>query len=356
MRGFPAPKSAAGNAFDALVRAVRSSGDFRRFRFMGPYTLLQATLLVGAGLALLAIGGEFLVRGAINASRLLRVSPVVVGLTLVAFATSLPELAVSFLAAIRGSPDVAVGNVVGSNLFNIAVIIGLSAVFFAPLPFRSPSIWIDLSVMMLSAAAVVAFGWDGHFGRAAGIVFVVCLVAFLALRVRGARNVEALAPEAEEAMAPHGGKQRGIFVSTVLIFSGAGLLTGGAEALVRGALVIAREAGVSERVIALTLVSAGTGLPELATAIVAGIRRHSAVAVGNVIGSNIFNVFGILGTVALVHPIEASARLIHHDALWMLGISALVLLPSAKAARSMSRLEGAAFLAVYAAYIVWLFR
>jgi cation:H+ antiporter len=325
-----------------------------------PSSLNQAILFVAAGLVVLAGGGEVLVRGAINASRLLKITPVVIGLTVVALATSLPELAVSLLAAMRGSPDVAVGNVVGSNMFNIAVIIGLSAILFPPLKFRSAKLRFDVTVMIVAAAALIALGWNGFVGRLEGVVLMAGLAVFLWIRVRSERTGDGdegeLEAEAQRAILRHGSKSRGVMLSTLLIFVGAGLLTAGAEALVRGAVVIAREAGVSERVIAITLVSAGTGLPELATAIVAGIRRQTSVAIGNVIGSNIFNVFGILGTVALVHPIPASTRIIHQDGFWMLGLSLLLLPPVLKPNRRATRLEGALLLVIYAGYVFWLFR
>lgn len=326
---------------------------------LNPANLLWASAFVAAGLVVLAGGGEILVRGAVNASRLLRVSPVVIGLTVVAFATSLPELAVSLLAAFRGSPDVAIGNVVGSNLFNIAVIIGVSALLFPPLLFRSPKIRFDIGVMIAAAAAVIIGGWNEKFGRPEGIVLLALLAVFLWIRIRDARGArgEELESDARAIIEAHGSKSRGIAVSIVLVFAGAGLLTLGADILVRGAIFIARERGISERVIAVTLVSAGTGLPELVTAIVAGIRRHSSVAIGNVIGSNIFNVFGILGTVAMVHPpIEANQRLIQEDAFWMMGVSLFLLLPVLKRGRNLSRLEGSILLAAYAGYLVWLIR
>jgi cation:H+ antiporter len=300
-----------------------------------------------------------LLRGAINSSRLLRISPVVIGLTVVALATSLPELAVSLLAAFRGSPDVAVGNVVGSNMFNIAFIIGLSALLFPPLLFRSSKAPIDVGVMILAAATLIVMGWNGWLGKPEGALLLAGLGVYLWLRVRTSRasgSDESLESVAQAAIDPHVKKPRGIVVSLLSIALGAALLTGGAEFLVRGAIYIARERGISERVIALTLVSAGTGLPELATAIIAGIRRHSSVSLGNIIGSNIFNVLGILGTVAIVHPIQASAKLIHQDSLWMLGISMLVLIPALKPGRTVTRTQGALLLAVYAGYLVWLFR
>jgi cation:H+ antiporter len=324
-----------------------------------PYSLLHALVLAALGLALLAGGGEFLVRGAISTSRLLRVSPVVIGLTIVALATSLPELAVSLLAAFRGSPDVAVGNVVGSNLFNIAFIVGISALLMPPLHFRSSKAPVDVAVMVAAAVALIALGWNGWFGRWEGMVFMAGLAVYLWLRVRSSRagtEEEALEVAAREAIEPHGKKPRGIVMSLLLILIGAGLLTAGAEWLVKGAIFIALEKGISERVIAVTLVSGGTGLPELATAVVAGIRRQSSVSIGNVIGSNIFNIFGILGTVSIVKPIPAAAKIIHQDALWMLGISLLIFVPVLRPTRIASRVEGGLLLAVYAAYLVWLFR
>jgi cation:H+ antiporter len=182
---------------------------------------------------------------------------------------------------------------------------------------------------------------------------------FLWIRIRDARGDagKALESDARAVIEAHGSKSRGIMVSIVLVFAGAGLLTLGAEILVRGAIFIARDQGISERIIALTLVSAGTGLPELATAIVAGIRRQMSVAIGNVIGSNIFNMFGILGTVAMAYPpIKANPRIIHEDAFWMLGISLFLLLPVLKRGRNLSRLEGAILLAAYTGYLVWLIR
>jgi cation:H+ antiporter len=323
-------------------------------------SLPAATLLVLAGFVVLAGGGEILVRGAINTSRLLRISPVVIGLTVVAMATSLPELAVSLLASLRGSPDVAVGNVVGSNIFNIAAIVGLAAMLFPPLHFRSTKLRFDVAYMIAAPVALICLGWNHHLGRLEGALLFAGLVAFLWIRVRDARRggygEDIAYTDVEYNIEAHAKKSRGVLVSTLLIFAGAGLLTGGAELLVRGAVVIATEAGVTERVIAITLVSAGTGLPELATAIVAGIRRHPSVAIGNVIGSNIFNVFGVLGSVAIVRPIPVSVRIIPGDTLWMLGFSLFAVLPVLKPSQRLSRLEGAAIFAGYVLFIVWLFR
>jgi len=319
-----------------------------------------ALLLVVAGLAILAAGGELLVRGAVAVARQLRMSPAVIGLTIVAMATSLPELAVSVLAALRGSPDVAVGNVVGSNIFNVAAILGLSAILFPPLLFRARMIRFDVGIMMLAAVLCLGVSRNRLVGRPEGIVFLVLLAAFLVYRGRQARQLDAEPDEAVgelteevQTLAARAGA-RGVAVSMALIVVGAAMLTGGAEVLVRGAVRLAEIAGVSERVIAVTLVSAGTGLPELATSIIAGIRRHAGVAVGNVIGSNIFNVLGILGTVAVVRPVPVSDQLAVHDMLWMIGISLVAVYPVVRPGRRITRLGGALALAAYVVYVMTL--
>jgi cation:H+ antiporter len=320
-------------------------------------SLPVAILMVLAGLAILAVGGEVLVRGAVALAKKLRVSTAVIGLTVVALATSLPELAVSLLAALRGSPDVATGNVVGSNIFNMAAILGLTAIFFPPLRFIASMIRFDVAIMFIAAALAVVVSRDLTVGRHEGFVFLLLLTAFLVYRVRTARRVEPVEGAAEEIEAEvgaHETKVSGVGGSVTLILLGALMLTGGAEVLVRGAVRIAELAGVSERVIALTLVSAGTGLPELATAIMAGIRRHAGVAVGNVIGSNIFNVFGILGTVALVQPIPVAVQIAGRDMWWMIGFCLVAVIPVIHRGRRISRFEGALAVAAYVLYIATL--
>lgn len=314
-------------------------------------SLLVAILMVLAGLAILAVGGEVLVRGAVALSERLRVSTAVIGLTIVAMATSLPELAVSLLAAVRGSPDVATGNVVGSNIFNMAAILGVSAIFFPPLKFLAAMIRFDVAIMVLAAVAAAVLSRDLLVGRPEGILFLILLAVFLVYRVRAVQRVDAPTELIEGEILQHKARVTGVTGSVTLILLGALMLTGGAEVLVRGAVRIAELAGVSERVIALTLVSAGTGLPELATAVMAGIRKHAAVAVGNVIGSNIFNVFGILGTVAIVRPVPVAANIVFHDMWWMLGFCLVAVLPILKSGRLISRFEGMLAVAAYIVYI-----
>jgi len=315
-----------------------------------------AIVFVLGGLALLAAGGEVIVRGAVNTARRLRVSTVVIGLTIVAMATSLPELAVCLAAAQKGNPDVAVGNVIGSNIFNLAVILGVSAIFFPPLRFRANMLRFDIVVMAAAAGLMIFFARDGRMVASDGLIFLGLLAAFLAWRARSARlpNVregEAASGEIESEL--HGSPQRPLAFSIFLILAGAGMLYGGAELLVPGAVRLAEIAGISERVIALTLVSAGTGLPELATAIAAGRRGHSAVAVGNVIGSNIFNVFGIMGTAAIVKsPFLFDIKIFAGDLWWMLGFCLVALLPVLRPSRSIPSLEGILALGIYALYLI----
>ena len=322
-------------------------------------SLSIAILLVLGGFVLLALGGELLVRGAIAISRRLNVSPAVIGLTLVAMATSLPELAVSLNAAFRGSPDMAVGNVVGSNIFNLAAILGLTAIIFPPLRFREHMIRFDIAVMVLAAIGAWFVSRDLVVGRLEATIFLALLATFLIYRASNAKRTtvssgEGDASEIEEELETHRTRFNGVGGPVGLVLLGAGLLTGGADVLVRGAVVIAEFAGLSEHVIAVTLISAGTGLPELATAIMAGIRRHAAVAVGNVIGSNIFNVFGIMGTVALVKPLDVSPLLAGRDMWWMLGFSIIVIFPALHRGRRISRIEGMVALACYIVFIATL--
>jgi cation:H+ antiporter len=320
-----------------------------------PDSLTSAILFVIVGLVALAGGGEWLVRGAVATARHLRLSPIVIGLTIVAMATSLPELAVSLAAELRqGSTDVAIGNVVGSNMFNIAVILGAIALFFPPL-FSGGEFRLDIAAMAFSAAMAVVVSRDGSVGHIEGFALLVMLVIFLAYRARSARNRDEEAVDEKGIAEELERAPRGLSRAIALIVAGSVVLTVGADIMVRGAVEIARQVGVSERVIALTLVSAGTGLPELATAIVAGYRRHAAVAVGNVIGSNIFNVFGILGLVSLVSPVEVSDLIRTRDMWWMfafsLAVLGLALVPILVRGRAASRLVGLGAMAAYVVYL-----
>jgi len=305
------------------------------------------------GLALLVGGGELLVRGASGIALLCRVTPTVVGLTIVAAGTSMPELMVSVHAAIKEAPDLSMGNVVGSNIFNIGAVLGIAALI-APLRLHGNTVRLEWPVMFLAAFQLHMLARDGYLDRLEGGFLFVALVIFtayivyLARREAGPREVEEYA---EATPSPLGGQgMRAWVLSGLAVMAGIGLLMGGATSLVEGAVGIARAAGVSETIIGLTVVAAGTSLPELAASAVAAWRGHDDIALANVIGSNLFNVLCILGVTALLHPLAVSAEIIARDNWWMLGMS-LLLFPLMRTGMRVTRAEGALLLAVFSTYL-----
>lgn len=318
--------------------------------------MLFAWFLVILGLVLLVVGGEALVRGASGMALLARMSPAVVGLTIVAAGTSAPETVVSVQASFEGNPGLAVGNVVGSNVFNICVILGLTAVL-RPLRIRGNTVRLEWPVMMLAAFQLHLLARDGVVDRLEGGYFVTALVIFFAYAVWVARRNTSVEEQGEyESLATASFGQTGArawLTNGLAVLVGVGILAAGSNALVRGAVRIAASLGVPDAVIGLTVVAAGTSTPELVTALVAARRGQDDIAVGNVIGSNIFNVLGTLGTAALILPLEVPARLIEIDNWWMIGISAL-LFPLMRSNMQVNRIEGVLLLAVFGAYMVML--
>lgn len=312
-----------------------------------------AVLAVLAGLALLACGGEALVRGAVSLAHHLRMRPAVIGLTIVAMGTSAPELAVSVLAAASGNGVLAVANVVGSNIFNIAVIVGLTAVF-VPITVHLSAVRVEWPVMAAISTAGLFLALDGRITRLEGAGLLFTLVLFTAYMVRGSRSA-VYPPDVEQI-------EQSVLAKTVrsahsrlgldlgLTLVGVGLLVAGADALVHGAIRLAELAGLSQRVIGLTVVAAGTSMPELATSLVAARRGHADIALANVLGSNIFNIAGVLALVSLVTPQAVHPSTMHLDLWWMAGY-ALALFPILRTGMRVSRLEGAALLATYALYL-----
>jgi cation:H+ antiporter len=295
-------------------------------------------LFLVLGLAGLFLGGEALVRGAVGIAHRLAMPPLLIGLTVVGFGTSTPELLVSVDAALRGVPDIAIGNVVGSNIGNILLILGLSAVIW-PIRVSGATLRRDCAVMVTAALALVPVFWLGVMGWPAGLVLVVALVAYLAWAYlqqgeKGADDVIASRP-----------------IWQALLWVGVGLaaLMLGARFLVDGAVAIARTAGVSEAFIGLTIVAIGTSLPELATSLIAALRRQSEIAIGNIVGSNIFNILGILGVTALITPIPVAPRFLTFDLPVM--IAASVLLAVLLARPLAGRTVGLGLLAAYAVYV-----
>lgn len=303
------------------------------------------------GIALLYFGGESLVRGAVRLARSLGISPLVIGLTIVAFGTSSPELFANLAAVLGGTPELAFGNIVGSNVANVALILGLSAVV-APILVRSVVVRREVPVMLLASFALVPVFLGGVMGRLEGAVFVLLLSTYLWRLLRGG---ERPAVEAEFAVEYGDGRRgRSDATSWVLVVAGLGLLAGGAQLLVLGATAIARSWGVPELVIGLTVVAVGTSLPELVTSVVAAAKGEPDIALGNVVGSNVFNVLGILGVSALVRPLPLPADGGWRDILVMIGFS-VVLLPMLVSGLRLARFEGALLLLGYVGYLVWLF-
>ncbi len=313
-------------------------------------------LLVIAGFALLLAGGEALVRGASGLALIARVTPAVIGLTVVAAGTSMPELVVSLQAAFEGSPGLSLGNVVGSNTFNIGAIVGLTALV-RPLRIQGNTVRLEWPVMMLAAFQLYLLSRDGRVDRVEGGFLFSALVVFVAYAVWLGRTGTTPAEErefdeVETASFGRTGRVGLVFNLVALVF-GIGLLIGGSTALVSGAMGIASFLGVSDAVIGVTIVAMGTSTPELATSLVAARRGQDDIAVGNVVGSNIFNVLGIAGATALIHPLAVPGEIIARDVWWMLGAS-LLLLPVMKSGMRVSRAEGAALLGGFAAYMALL--
>jgi cation:H+ antiporter len=311
-------------------------------------------LFIILGFLLLAGGGEILVRGAVGAARAFNVSPLLIGLTLVGFGTSTPELTPSLLAAFEGAPGIAVGNVVGSNIANILLILGAAAMVRA-LAITPESYRRDGVVLAASTAVCAAAIFVGTLERWLGLTLVVLLVAYL-VRAYLTERAES-GPEAEVHLhiaqdAPSGPPK--VWLSLLAALGGVALTVLGARLLVTGAVDLARDLGISEAVIGLTVVAVGTSLPELVATVVAAARRHCDVALGGVIGSNIYNVLGILGITAAVRPIPVPAQIAQLD-VWVLIAASLLLLLFLRTGWTLKRWEGGVFLAAYVGYVAFLF-
>ena len=307
-------------------------------------------LLLVVGVALLTAGGEALIRGSLAAANRLGVSPLLSGLVIVGFGTSMPELVVSVSAALDKQPDIAIGNVVGSNIGNVLLILGICALItpmaVKPLVLRRDAV----TVVMASLLFLILVGGSA-LGRADGVILLASLVVFLVWAYWSERGHAAPSAELHEAEAAELTvlpKSAGWTVATVI--AGLLLLIAGSQVLLKGAIGIATHFGVSEAVIGLTLVAVGTSLPELSISVIAALRRHADVAIGNVLGSNIFNLLGILGVSALLQPLPVHARILQFDQWVMLGTSVLLLLFLYTGVR-LSRLEGAVLLAGYGVYV-----
>ncbi len=312
------------------------------------------TLLLVGGIGVLYFGAEWLVRGAARLAGSLGVSPIVVGLTVVSFGTSAPELVVCVVAAAGGNSDLAIGNVLGSNLANIGLILGLTAIV-RPLEVAARVVWREVPLMLLVTAAIYPLAWDGQLSTGDGVLLLMGLVGYLIFVFQ---SVETEAPEIideyEEFVRAGGPEQTKVrLVDVGLVVAGcAGLVMGG-YAIVEGAVAVASFLGVSQVVIGLTVVAVGTSLPELATSLVAALHKEADIAVGNVIGSNIFNVVAILGTAAVVEPMNIARSVLTRELPAVLVISVLVF-PMLRTGWKIERWEGAVLLAFYLGIGFWL--
>jgi cation:H+ antiporter len=317
---------------------------------------VSTVLLLIAGLALLVVGAEALVRGASKIAAAVGISPLVIGLTVVAFGTSAPELAVGAQAALAGSGDIALGNVIGSNIFNILVIIGLSAAII-PLVVHQQLVRLDVPLVIVLSFLVLFLGLDGKIGRGEGALLFLGLLAFVAYEVlRGRKETEEVQREYAQEYGDGRGKSPGQWALNVaLLIAGLGMLVLGADWLVDSASAIARSLGVSELVIGLTIVAAGTSAPELATSGMAAVRGERDIAVGNAIGSNVFNILGVLGLTAALAPngIAVPESALRFDIPVMIAV-AVAALPIFFTGYTIARWEGLLFMAMYGGYVLFL--
>lgn len=294
------------------------------------------------GLIGLFFGGEALVRGSVGIARKMAIPPLLIGLTVVGFGTSTPELLVSVDAALRGVPDIALGNIIGSNIANILLIGGLTALVW-PIRVTGATLRRDTAVMVAAALVLVPMFALGQMGRLPGLLLVAGLAGYLIWAYRQPGDAAA-----EEVDGP---LPVSTLVSVLWVLGGLVLLMVGARFLVDGAVSIARGFGISEAFIGLTIVAVGTSLPELATSLIAAFRRQSEIAIGNIVGSNIFNVLGILGVTALITPVPVASRFLTFDLPVMIGVS-LILTALLLTRQVIGRGFGVALLAGYVAYVV----
>jgi cation:H+ antiporter len=309
-----------------------------------------SSLLIVAGMALLALSGHKLVDFAVALAARARLTPAIIGLTVVAAGTSMPELLVSTTAALRGSPEIALANVVGSNIANIGLILGFCALLTA-IPVRGALLKFEYPFLLLASWVAFLLCRDGRIDRVESAFFVTSAIVFNAYSIWAARQT--LVPREPTGLpAPSAGAVRwpawGLVLGLAATFVGLSL---GAHLLVTGAVGIALGLGVSERVVGLTVVAVGTSLPELVASVAAAVKRQVEMAVTNVVGSNIFNLLLILGLTGLVRPMAVADKLVHIDMPIMLGISVLLMLLVARD-KSLSRRGGAILLAAYATYLV----
>ena len=297
-----------------------------------------------AGLALLYYGGNYLVTSSVRLARVLKISPFAIGATVIAFGTSAPELAVALLASLEGNPELAMGNVIGSNIANIGLVLGLTALL-TPLSIGPDRLRRESAPLLFASLLIVVIAWNLEINRAEGF-FMVCLLGLYIWR--SFSHKEDIVEEMEDEAPLFAGKD--LYFQILLIIVGLGLLVGGAEFLVAGGVGIARNLGISEWFIGITIVAIGTSLPEIVSSMIAAKRGHGEMAIGNIFGSNIFNILMVLGLTATIHPLHINEP-IQPDLLITFAITGLLLGMIRHGNHSLGKLTGAILILVYCVYI-----
>ena len=311
--------------------------------------MAQVYLLLFAGLAMLFVSGKFLVDSSVAISRRLRIPRMIIGLTVVAFGTSAPELLVSLQAAFSGFPEIAIGNVVGSNISNILLVLAVTALIF-PIPVPKSSVKLDWPIMMAVSVLLYIFAMNGWISRLEGVIFVSLLGLYILFSVIRSRSAERIVEQEAEQ-----GHMKWWVAGIIFLISVAGLAFG-ADLLVENAALVAEKMGMSKRVVSITMVAVGTSIPEVATSVIAALKKETDISVGNIIGSNIMNILSVLGFTSLVSPISVSAEISGFDIPCMLGISLLMLFLMLPASRArITRWEGIFMIVIYLVYIYFLF-
>ena len=311
--------------------------------------MVKVYLLLFAGLLLLFVSGKFLVDSSVAVSRRLKIPRMIIGLTVVAFGTSAPELLVSLQAAFSGYPEIAMGNVVGSNISNILLVLAITALIY-PIPVPASSVNRDWPVLMLVSLVLFVISFNGSITRLEGGILVTLLAGYILMSVLRSRGMGK-----QEQLVEEGPVMKWWVAGVILLGSCVGLAFG-ADLLVDNVALIAEEMGISKRVVSITMVAVGTSIPEVATSVIAALKKETEISVGNIIGSNIMNILSVLGFTSLVSPITVSQEIVGFDIPWMLGVTVLMLLLMLPAARSrITRWEGSFMIIIYLLYIYFLF-
>lgn len=313
---------------------------------------LFAIIQLAAGFALLFFGGDWLVNGGVALARRFRISPLVIGMTIVAFGTSAPELLVSMTSAIKGSAGIAMGNVIGSNIANIGLILGLTAML-CPIPTQNRKVSANGLVMILASLLALVFSLNNGLSRIEGLILFAGIILFTVISIRlGRTKQDATQPNSEPQ-----GKEMSVLLALLLVALSCAMLAFGADFMVDGATSIAQALGVSDKVIGLTIVALGTSLPELAASVAAALKKEMDISIGNIIGSNIFNLMCVLGVSASIRPIPFDYMQYRMDFVIMMAFSAglIILIQPWKAQGRLGRISGIIMFAAYVLYAWSLF-